>query len=474
MSAIGSILDDLKKEIGRQNFNLWFVPSSITLDSNILTLSVPNKFYKDIINESYKNIIIDIWKKYSAEELIFNFSINENLTNMLPFKPEAREQEQVPVKTDSGNSGIGIENSDNFNKNSDNAKTAQKDNGPKKVQKNYPNLNTKYTFESFVVGLGNQFAHAACFAVANLPGHTYNPMFIYSDVGLGKTHLLNAIANKIIKEKNFNTCLVSSERFTNEMIASIRDDKMIKFREKYRNVDVLLIDDIQFIAGKERTQEEFFYTFNALYENQKQIVVSSDKIPRDIISLEERLRSRFEWGLIADIQPPDFETRVAILKKKALSNNIDLNDDIIYFLADKITSNIRELEGALIKIVAFASFTGKKITVDLSKEAISNLLKNEEKVITPELIIKSVCNYFNIKISDIKSNKKFKEYVKPRQIAMYIIRNYTELSFPDIGEKFGGKDHSSVIYAVDKIKKLIKEDPQLEKIIENIIKLIKK
>ena len=299
-------------------------------------------------------------------------------------------------------------------------------------------------------------------------------MFIYSDVGLGKTHLLNAIANKIIKEKNLTVYLVSSEKFTNEMITSIRDDKMVEFRNRYRNVDVLLIDDIQFIAGKERTQEEFFYTFNALYENQKQIVVSSDKIPKDIVSLEERIRSRFEWGLIADIQPPDFETRVAILKKKALLNNINFPDDVLNLLANKISSNIRELEGAMIKISAYSSFTGKPITIDLAIEATSNLLKENEKVITAENVIKSVCNYFNIKIGDIKSNKKLKEFVEPRQIAMYLIRNYTELSFPEIGDKFGGKDHSSIIYAVNKVKKNLNNNEELEKILNNIIKMIKK
>ena len=299
-------------------------------------------------------------------------------------------------------------------------------------------------------------------------------MFIYSDVGLGKTHLLNAIANKIIKEKNLTVYLVSSEKFTNEMITSIRDDKMVEFRNRYRNVDVLLIDDIQFIAGKERTQEEFFYTFNALYENQKQIVVSSDKIPKDIVSLEERIRSRFEWGLIADIQPPDFETRVAILKKKAILNNINFPDEVINLLANKINSNIRELEGAMIKISAYSSFTGRPIDIDLAIEATSNLLKENEKVITAENVIKSVCNYFNIKIADIKSNKKLKEFVEPRQIAMYLIRTYTELSFPEIGGKFGGKDHSSIIYAVNKVKKNLKNNEGLEKTLNNIIKIIKK
>ena len=462
MDKVEPLLEELKKEIGASNFNIWFNTTDIYLNNNTLIFSVPNKFFKDIINESYKETILNIWKNLdNHEELNFIYNINES-----------------PETVNAGENNINIPEIKNNNLNnyilSKSADTEKISENKKNLKKTYLNVNPKYTFENFVIGSGNQFAHAASFAVANLPGQTYNPMFIYSDVGLGKTHLLNAIANKIIKEKNLTVYLVSSEKFTNEMITSIRDDKMVEFRNRYRNVDVLLIDDIQFIAGKERTQEEFFYTFNALYENQKQIVVSSDKIPKDIVSLEERIRSRFEWGLIADIQPPDFETRVAILKKKALLNNINFPDDVLNLLANKISSNIRELEGAMIKISAYSSFTGKPITIDLAIEATSNLLKENEKVITAENVIKSVCNYFNIKIGDIKSNKKLKEFVEPRQIAMYLIRNYTELSFPEIGDKFGGKDHSSIIYAVNKVKKNLNNNEGLEKILSNIIKMIKK
>ena len=459
MDKIEPLLSELKKEIGDSNFNIWFNPADISLSDNTLIFSVPNKFFKDIINESYSEIILNIWKNLNnKEDLNLIYNINESTENNL---------------VDKNNNNI----KSNINLAPVNLKTEVKEKiaeNKKSLKKEYLNINEKYTFENFVIGSGNQFAHAASIAVANLPGQTYNPMFIYSDVGLGKTHLLNAIANKIIKEKNLNVYLVSSEKFTNEMITSIRDDKMVDFRNRYRNVDVLLIDDIQFIAGKERTQEEFFYTFNALYENQKQIVVSSDKIPKDIISLEERIRSRFEWGLIADIQPPDFETRVAILKKKAILNNINFPDEVINLLANKINSNIRELEGAMIKISAYSSFTGKPIDIDIAIEATSNLLKENEKVITAENVIKSVCNYFNIKIADIKSNKKLKEFVEPRQIAMYLIRTYTELSFPEIGDKFGGKDHSSIIYAVNKVKKNLKNNEGLEKTLNNIIKIIKK
>ncbi|MDA8157608.1 MAG: chromosomal replication initiator protein DnaA [Deltaproteobacteria bacterium] len=464
MDKVDPLLEELKKEIGASNFNIWFNPTDICLSENTLIFSVPNKFFKDIINESYKEIILNIWRNLNnKEELNFIYNINESPDTFN--SGENNISISTPGIKNNGSGGYVLNKAADIEKISENKKN---------LKKAYLNVNSKYTFENFVIGSGNQFAHAASFAVANLPGQTYNPMFIYSDVGLGKTHLLNAIANKIIKEKNLTVYLVSSEKFTNEMITSIRDDKMVDFRNRYRNVDVLLIDDIQFIAGKERTQEEFFYTFNALYENQKQIVVSSDKIPKDIVSLEERIRSRFEWGLIADIQPPDFETRVAILKKKALLNNINFPDDVLNLLANKISSNIRELEGAMIKISAYSSFTGKPINIDLAIEATSNLLKENEKVITAENIIKSVCNYFNIKIGDIKSNKKLKEFVEPRQIAMYLIRNHTELSFPEIGDKFGGKDHSSIIYAVNKVKKNLETNEKLEKILNNIIKMIKK
>ncbi len=460
MNKVEPLLEELKKEIGVSNFNIWFIPTNIYLENNTITFYVPNKFFKDIINESYREIILSIWKKLDNEEDL-NFIYNINDTGIVNINVD---DNKINVPSISDNHNI-------FNKKINAVKNTE---NKKIFKKNYVSLNSRYTFENFIIGSGNQFAHAASFAVANLPGQTYNPMFIYSDVGLGKTHLLNAIANKVIKEKKLNICLVSSEKFTNEMITSIRDDRMIEFRNKYRNVDILLIDDIQFIAGKERTQEEFFYTFNTLYENQKQIVVSSDKIPKDIVSLEERIRSRFEWGLIADIQPPDFETRVAILKKKAFLDNIDFPDDVLSLLANKINSNIRELEGAMIRVSAYSSFAGKPITVDLAMEATSNLLRENKKIITAENVIKLVCNYFNIKIADIKSNKKLKEFVEPRQIAMYLIRNHTELSFPEIGDKFGGKDHSSIIYAVNKVKKNLKNNEELERTLNNIIKLVKK
>ncbi len=479
MYSVELLLKELEKEIGSNNFNIWFIPADITLNENTITFLVPNRFFKDIINESYKDIIVNVWRRLNNnEELNFIYIINsENNHNIHNYSQNLVETNNNKVKTKENKCDINeasLITCNNTRSYKPNYTEENKVKSKRIQKKDYINLNPKYTFENFVIGSGNQFAHAASFAVANLPGQTYNPMFIYSDVGLGKTHLLNAIANKIIKEKNLNICLVSSEKFTNEMITSIRDDKMVEFRNKYRNVDVLLIDDIQFIAGKERTQEEFFYTFNSLYEHQKQIVVSSDKIPRDIVSLEERIRSRFEWGLIADIQPPDFETRVAILKKKAALSNIDFPDDVLNLLANKITSNIRELEGAMVKIAAFSLFAGKSISIDLAREATLNILREEKRIITAEVVIKVVCSYFDIKIADIKSNKKLKEFVGPRQIAMYLIRNYTDLSFHEIGDKFGGKDHSSIVYAVNKVKKLLKNNSELEKTLSTITRIIKK
>jgi len=318
-----------------------------------------------------------------------------------------------------------------------------------------------------VVGNSNQFAHAASLAVATNPARAYNPLFIYGGVGLGKTHLLNAIGN-FITNKSIQICYVSSENFMNELINSIRYDRMVTFREKFRGIEALLIDDIQFIAGKERTQEEFFHTFNSLYESQKQIVVTSDRFPKEIPSLEERLRSRFEWGLIADIQPPETETKIAILKNKAYSNNIPLPDDVAFFLAENIKTNIRELEGSLIRIGAFASLTESEINLNIAKEVLKEIISNKSKDISIDAIQKAVAGFFKIKVSDLNSNKKLKIFTLPRQVAMYLSRKLTNLSFPEIGVSFGGKDHSTVIYAVNKIDKQIKSDSFIKEAVNSI------
>ncbi|HEY7536021.1 MAG TPA: chromosomal replication initiator protein DnaA [Thermodesulfobacteriota bacterium] len=337
-------------------------------------------------------------------------------------------------------------------------------------------LNPNYTFERFIVGASNQFAHAASIAVARKPGEAYNPLFIYGGVGLGKTHLINAIGNHILNNSHqlARVCSISAESFTNQVINSIKTNKMEEFRNRYRfGCDVLLIDDIQFIAGKESTQEEFFHTFNTLYESKKQIVLSSDKSPKDMSFLEERLRSRFEWGLITDIQPPETETKVAILKKKAEAEGIVLPNDVAIFLATNITSNIRELEGSLINISAYAKLLNTEINIDLAKEVLKNIIKEQTRtVMSTESIQREVANFFGIKIQDLKSEKKMKNIALPRQIAMYLTRKYTGASFPEIGEKFGGKDHSTVIHAVRKIEVMVGNDPSVKDAVSTVAKKI--
>jgi chromosomal replication initiator protein len=340
---------------------------------------------------------------------------------------------------------------------------------------NSSNLNPKYTFETFVIGESNRFAHAASVAVAEAPAQRYNPMFIYGGVGLGKTHLMHAIGHYTLEQwPNKKVVYVSCEKFTNDFIDSIQNKNNISFRNKYRNVDVLLIDDIQFIAGKEGTQEEFFHTFNALHDANKQIVISSDRPPKEIPTLEERLRSRFEWGLITDIQAPNLETRIAILKKKANTENIDINNDVLVFIANKIQSNIRELEGALIRVNAFSRLTNQPIDVDLATDALKDIISaRKPEVITIDLIKEVTAKYFNIEVNDFNLKKRTKSIAYPRQVAMYISREMTELSLPKIGEEFGGRDHSTVIHAIDKINKEMENNFDFKNLINRIMKDIK-
>ena len=334
-------------------------------------------------------------------------------------------------------------------------------------------LNPRYMFDTFVVGSSNQFAQAACQAVAELPSKAYNPLFIYGGVGLGKTHLLHAVGHQTARLfPGMTIVYLSSERFTNELINAIRYDRTAEFRGRYRTIDLLLVDDIQFISGKERTQEEFFHTFNDLYESRKQIIVSSDCSPKDIPEIEERLRSRFEWGLIADIQPPDFETRVAILKKKAAVERVRLADDVAYLIASRIKSNIRELEGSLTRMIAFCALTGREMTIDLAQEVLSELWGDAEKVITIEQIQRKVCEVFGVKLVDLKAKNRTKAVAFPRQVAMYLARQLTHASLSEVGRAFGGKDHTTVLHAVDKIQTLLQDDPKLRRTIDGLIQSI--
>lgn len=429
-----NILSLLEKKVEKHTFETWFLPIGFEgfEDKNII-LNVPNEFFKEWVLEHYYFLIKNEIKDYLKEDFNIKIKVKENRKE-IKFKYSLQNDNRVVE-------GILKEK----------------------------NLNFRYTFENFVVGSGNQFAHAAAIAVANSPANIYNPLFIYGGVGLGKTHLLNAIGHYILT-KNIaqRVCYITSEKFTNDLISSIRYQKTTSFREKYRSVDILLLDDVEFIAGKEKTQEEFFHTFNALYESKKQIVLTSDKFPKEIPGLEERLRSRFEWGLIADIQPPDFETKVAILKSKARLNNIPLPNDVAFFLASNVKSNIRELEGFLLRLGAYTSFTGVQITVDLAKEILKDLLRIKKRDVNVDLILKEVSHVFNIKISDLKSNKKNNSIVLPRQVAMYLIKKFTNLSFPEIGKVLGGKNHSTIIYGVKKIEEILEHDVKLRKTVNKI------
>ncbi|MDT8420918.1 MAG: chromosomal replication initiator protein DnaA [Desulfuromonadales bacterium] len=441
-------VDILEKRLSPHNFSTWIKPLIfIDLDKDIVTLEVPNRFISDWVNDNYRILLEEVLSEIGAANYKIKIIINEKSTKNIVYRKEKKQVEQK-------------------------IKTSNKESS--KQENHFQNLNKKYTFESFVSGPSNQFAHAAAMAVANNPATTYNPLFIYGGVGLGKTHIVHAIGNEIIsRNKNIKVCYYSSEKFMNELINSLRYAKMDDFRNKFRSMDVLLIDDIQFLAGKERTQEEFFHTFNALYESHKQIVVTSDKFPKEMPGLEERLRSRFEWGLIADIQAPDIETKQAILNMKADQNRISLPEDVAYFLSNTITSNVRELEGYLIRIGAYASLTSTPITLDMAKEVLKDILVEQNKEITVETIQKTVANYYHIKTSDIKSSKRLKNLVLPRQISMYISRKLTSSSFPEIGSKFGGKDHSTIIHAIKKIEKKMEEDIQLKATIEKLMNNMK-
>jgi len=426
---------EIKEQIGKQNFETWIKPISFVSRSKTeVVLDVPNKFFRDWLTEHYLEQMEAVLSSLAKNDIKVVFGINEKLD---------------------GQPGI--------------EKTLKKDDKPREKGPSNNNLVARYTFQNFVVGASNQFAHAACMAVANQPGEHYNPLFIYGGVGLGKTHLVNAIGHHAVAQRpGLKVVYLSSESFMNELIASLRRDKMDEFKKKFRNVEILILDDVQFIAGKERTQEEFFHTFNSLYESHKQIVITSDKFPKEIPGIEDRLRNRFEWGLIADIQPPDMETRVAILQKKAEEEGVKLPQDVALFLASHIDSNVRELEGSLTRLGAFASLTKAAITVDLAKDVLRNTLKNAQREITVENIQKTICEYFNVKIGDLKAKRRTQNIALPRQVAMYLCRKHTETSFPAIGDKFGGRDHSTVIHASKTIERKIKEDPHMQTTIEKL------
>lgn len=438
------VLSRIQKKSNPQVF-FWFAPLRLVSQTETsIVLQANSNFDRDWINNHYLGFILDTIKDLYNRELDVKIVSNSDSADGI--------RDSVP---------------DNDNQK---AKSEPRQQSSYSFSSGF--INPNYTFDKFIVGPSNQFAHAASIAVANKPGKAYNPLFIYGGVGLGKTHLLNAVGNHVLKNSpgSPRICSISAEHFTNEVINSIKSNKMQDFRNKYRfGCDVLLIDDIQFIAGKESTQEEFFHTFNTLYESKKQIILTSDKSPKDMSYLEERLRSRFEWGLITDIQPPETETRIAIVKKKAESEGVTLPDDVASFLAQNIISNVRVLEGTLINIIGYARLFNSKISVDLAKDVLKNILKDsDKKVISIETIQKEVSNYFGIKVQDLKSDKKQKTISFPRQLCMYLSRRYTGASYPEIGDKFGGKDHSTVIHAVKKIENLIDKDLNIKNTVNSL------
>ncbi|MFA5389020.1 MAG: chromosomal replication initiator protein DnaA [Candidatus Omnitrophota bacterium] len=435
------ILEYTKQEVGEQAFENWFTQTSlVSATEDSIVISVPSNFFKDWIYDHYRDIL--------------NIAILKTLGKVVPVKFEIKEQ--------------------GFQKASGPETRQQAAPSEKPIHKKPFYLNPKYTFEGFVVGSSNRFAHAATLAIAEAPAKAYNPLFIYGGVGLGKTHLMQAACHYISEmHKNLKLFYTTSESFTNELISGIQNRTTQKFREKYRNVDVLLIDDIHFIAGKESTQEEFFHTFNALYDAHKQIVLSSDRAPKTIPGLEERLVSRFEWGLVTDVQPPDLETRIAILKKKAERNAAKLSDDILYFIAENIKTNIRELEGALIKLIAYSALENKKIDLALAKEILKDAAAENSKKITIEVIQKKVADYFDIKTSDMKTKKRTRQVAYPRHIAMYLVREMMGVTLPEIGEHFGGRDHSTVIHACDKVDSDIKKNQNVKNLIQKLMLDIK-
>jgi chromosomal replication initiator protein len=433
-------LSYLSDRVPKQVFETWFIPLDFQgVDKSCVKIGVPNKFFGEWLINHYEALIGEALKKVSGDG-----------TLAFSFVPRARRvtgEDDSASKTGSVTPPAPI------------AATRSR----KGIQ-----LNPKYTFDTFVVGGSNQFAHAACRAVADRPAQAYNPLFIYGGVGLGKTHLLNAIGNQIAVKTDLRIAYVTTEQFTNEVINSIRYDKMIDLRKRYRTIDMLLIDDIQFLAGKERTQEEFFHTFNALYEARKQIVLSSDRFPKEMPDVDERLRSRFEWGLIADIQPPDVETRIAILRKKSEDEGVKIPDDVIHFIATTMKNNIRELEGSLTRLGAFSSLTGQPIAIDMAKNVLRDMIGEKKKIIAMDDIEETVATKFHVKVSELKSRRRSKTVVVPRQVAMYLCRELTSASYPEIGRHFGGKDHTTIMHACRQIAKAREIDAQLDAIIEGL------
>ncbi|RKD22872.1 chromosomal replication initiation protein DnaA [Ammoniphilus oxalaticus] len=436
-------LSKIESKLSKPSFETWLKSTkAIAMNADTLFISAPNEFSRDWLESRYADLIVETLFEVTGEDIKIKIVNSDDELNAM----------------------------DDTSNNRSNNKNYSADDSPSGHM-----LNTKYSFDSFVIGTGNRFAHAASLAVAEAPAKAYNPLFIYGGVGLGKTHLMHAIGHYVLEHNpTAKVVYLSSEKFTNEFINSIRDNKAVDFRNKYRNVDVLLIDDIQFLAGKEQTQEEFFHTFNALHDETKQIVISSDRPPKEIPTLEDRLRSRFEWGLITDIQPPDLETRIAILRKKAKAENLDIDNEVMVYIANQIDSNIRELEGALIRVVAYSSLINQDIDAEMAAEALKDIIPSSKpKVISILDIQTTVGEHYGVKLEDFKARKRQQSIAFPRQIAMYLSRELTDFSLPKIGEEFGGRDHTTVIHANDKISTMVQNDPAFQETVHELIEKIK-
>jgi chromosomal replication initiator protein len=452
MSIWDQVLSRIEDQVGKHSFSTWFKPTSLLLDGgSSLSIRVPNLLFVEWLPKHYSVVLAEALREVGRADVKLVFvpdpggATTENRGPALKFAPPKTAEPLEPAVAE-----------------------------PEPEPQRAGGLIPRYTFDSFIVGPSNQFAHAACRAVAETPSRSYNPLFIHGGVGLGKTHLMHAIGHYVVQHHpGLALTYISSERFMNEMINAVRFDRILDFRSRYRGVDVLLVDDIQFVSGKEGTQNEFFHTFNALHDAQKQIVISSDRPPHEIPALEERLRSRFEWGLIADINPPDIETKAAILKKKAEGEAVPLPDSVAMYMASRIKTNIRELEGSLIRLIAYASLTGKPLTIELAQDVLKNVLDHDEKAVTIEQIQKFVAEYYQLKLNELKSRNNSKSIAMPRQVAMYLCKALTHASLPEIGRSFGGKHHSTVIHSINKVEDLRKKDTEFEKQVMTLLQHFK-
>ena len=446
------ILDALEKKVNRHSYDTWLKPTRYSHASNgVLFVRIPTAEFRHV-GDKYADLIQEAVDVLGLGYEDVKFVTAEDDPSNTPIRHNGGLSAHSPSGGPGPQAAPGLH--------------------PAQARFDWDSaaqLNPRYTFDAFVIGSGNQFAHAACQAVAERPSKAYNPLFLYGGTGMGKTHLMQAIGHEIKRRTPQSAiCYVSSEKFTNEMINSLRYDKMISFRDKFRTVDVLLVDDIQFLAQKERTQEEFFHTFNALHESMKQIVIASDRPPKELAEFEDRLRSRFEWGLIADIQPPDLETKVAILQKKAEQERVTLPTDVALFIATNIRSNVRELEGALIRLVAHSSLIGAEITLPYTQQVLKNFIDSQARKVTIESIQKAVAEQFGLRLVEIKAKNNSRSIVYPRQIAMYLAKHLTEASLPEIGRQFGGKHHTTVLHSVDKIEGVRKNDKDLNRLLNKL------